>query len=119
MDDRRSETNRSECLALSIINFPLSILHPRLFRMPFRRLFVGVRDAQDGRFVEMFADDLQADRHAVAVKAAGQRERRQAGQIDRDRVDIRQIHLQRVLDLLADLERRRRRGRRDDRHRSV
>src|SRR3990170_5719017 len=69
---------------------PSSILYSRLSSMPFRRLFVGIRQAQDGRLVEVLADDLQADGHAAAIEAARQRQRRQAGEIDGDGVDIRQ-----------------------------
>ena len=56
-----------------VIHFQFSIIHYSVgfFVCHCRRLFVGVRGAQDGCFVEMFADDLQSDRHVVAVKAAG------------------------------------------------
>ena len=73
-----------------------------------------MRDAKDRRFVKVLADDLHTDGHAFAVEAAGQRERGQAREVDRDRVDVRKIHLQRVLSFFAELKCRRRCGRRDD-----
>ena len=78
-----------------------------------RMLFECMRGAQHRRFVERLADNLQADRQAVR-QAARHADRRNAGQVDRNRADIVQIHRQRVVDLLADLERRRRRRWPDD-----
>jgi hypothetical protein len=47
------------------------------------------------------------------MPADRQRHGRQRGQVGRHREDVRQVHLVRVRDLLAEAERRRRRGRRE------
>ncbi len=73
-----------------------------------------MRDAKDRRFIKVLADDLHTDGHAFAVEAAGQREGGQAREVDRDRVDIRKIHLQRVLSFLANVKCGCWCGRRDD-----
>ncbi len=50
--------------------FPIVHLKRRFFLVPHGRLFIGVRRSQYGGFVERLADDLQSNRHAVAVKTA-------------------------------------------------
>ena len=79
--------------------------------MPVGRVFVGRGDAGTAALVERPADELQPDRQAVAIEAAGHRHARQAGQVDRDRQDVRQVHLERIAGARADRERRARRGR--------
>ena len=64
--------------------------------------------------VELAADEVEAERQALAVEPAGDRHRRQAGEAGRDREHVVQIHGQRVGRLLAEPERGRRRGRGED-----
>src|SRR5215510_2455138 len=52
----------------------------------------------------MFADDLHTYGESFGIKPTGQREGWQACKIHGDCVDVRKIHLQRVLSLLAELE---------------
>lgn len=63
-------------------------------------------------------DELDADGQSVFCReAARDRDARDAGEVDRDRRDVVEVHLQRIVDLLADLERGGRcRRRRDDVH---
>ena len=51
--------------------------------MPRRRLFVGMSHAEAGGFVESGGDDLQSHRQVFVRKAAGHRDGRQAGEIER------------------------------------
>src|SRR4026207_1732420 len=88
--------------------YPSSILYLWCFLVPFRRLLVMMREAQNRRFVKVLADNLHADRHAVLIESTGQRECRHPRQIDRNRVDVGKIHLQRVLSFCAQVKRRRR-----------
>ena len=82
--------------------------------MPLRRLLVGIRGAEHLLLLERPADDLQADGQLPAAQAARKRDGRHPRQVHRNRVDVRQVHLQGVLDLLAQLESRRRHRGRDD-----
>ena len=50
------------------------------------------------------ADDLQAERQALAVEPAGHRHRRQAGEAGGDREHVVEVHRQRIGDLLAERE---------------
>ena len=84
-----------------------------------------VGGAQDGGFVEHPADQLEADRQAIRSRArrvdepARHADRRQSREVGAHREDVGEIHLQRVVGLLAEPERRNRAGRhRDDVDRS-
>ena len=98
---------------------PLGIRHQRIriggvLFPPFGVALVGVGDAQQRRLVEQPAGQLQADRQAIGGEAARHADRRQAGQVRADGEDVGQIHLQRIVDLLAEPERRRRARRHGD-----
>ena len=80
--------------------------------MPFRRLLVGVGDLEQGLFAEVWGHELQPDGQAVR-KAAGERDRRDAGHVGGDGQDVVKLHCQRVGDL-AELEGDRGSGRGDD-----
>src|SRR5512143_2451523 len=82
--------------------------------VPVRRLLETVRDLEDPRLGEVVALELQADREPAAVEPAGNRQRRCAGQVRGDREDVVQVHLDRVVGLRAELERRRGRRRAHD-----
>ncbi len=51
----------------------LLILELCLLLVPWGRLFVLMRDAEDGRFIEVFANQLDANGHAILIEAAGER----------------------------------------------
>ena len=70
--------------------------------------------AEEVRLLERAADDLQADRQLRPGETAGHADARQPRQIHPDRVDVVQVHRERIGRLLPLLERRRRRGRRED-----
>src|SRR2546423_11217238 len=83
--------------------------------MPVCGLFEGVRESQYGFFSERLAQELQADWQLWrARKTAGHTDAANASQVCRDSKDIDEIHLQRVIDFLPDLERGGRRSRRYD-----
>ena len=71
--------------------------------MPVGFLLVGMRHVEQLRFGEMRARDLQAHRQ-IAHEAAGNRHGRHAGEIRADRVDVVEIHLDRIRGLRADAE---------------
>ena len=73
-----------------------------------------MRHVEHARFIEIITDDLQPDRQAATVKPAGDRHAGQSGQIHRDGVDVRQIHLHRITAFFADAERGGRAGRPHD-----
>ena len=54
----------------------------RAAAVPFRRLLVGVSDAENASLVERLADDLQPDRQAVPREAAGHGNGRQAEDVE-------------------------------------
>src|SRR5574341_208146 len=83
-------------------------------RLPLGGALVSGCRAQNRGFRERLTDHLEADRQAVRRKPARQRHRGHTRQVDGNREDIREVHLQRVLRLFADSERGRGRGRRDD-----
>ena len=62
-------------------------------------------DAEDRRLAHRAADELQADRQPFGGQPAGHADARQSGQVDADGEDVRQIHLQRILGPVAQLER--------------
>src|SRR3972149_960462 len=72
-------------------------------RVPGRGLLVGVGRAQQRGLVERFADQLEPDGEPALGEAARQREAREPRQVHRDREDVAEVHLERVL-LLAELE---------------
>src|SRR5688572_19094721 len=79
-----------------------------------RGALVRIGDAQDGGLVESATDDLEGQRKAVR-KPARDRYARQARDVRREGAGVIEVHRQRVVHLRADLERHRRRGRRQDR----
>src|SRR3990170_282387 len=85
-------------------------LQRRLAAMPVCRLLIGVRHFEDGGLIERLADELESDRQPGLGEPAGDGDAREARQVDRDREDVREVHLERVLGLLPELERRRRLG---------
>ena len=77
---------------------------------------VLVRDAEQPGLAEVRADELQSGRQlaiALADEAARDRHRREPGQVRADRVDVVQVHRDRVAGLGAELEGGGRRGRTD------
>ena len=73
--------------------------------MPVGRVLKLVSDIQHARLVEIIADDLQAHGHVVGAKAAGDGHAGQSSKVYRDGVDVGQVHLHRIVALLAQLER--------------
>ena len=65
-------------------------------------------------FVEGLADDLQAERQPFAVEPGRHRHGRKARKAGGHGEDVVEVHRQRVVELLAELERRRRRRGRDE-----
>ena len=68
-------------------------------------LFVGAGEGEEAGFLERPADQLQADGQTIASEAAGHREARQPGEVEADRVDVAQVHRERIRGLLALAER--------------
>src|SRR5205823_14122260 len=68
----------------------------------------GAGDAEQRLFVERSADQLQADGPFPRIETTGDGDARKPGQVGRDGVDVVQVHRERVVQLLAQLERRRR-----------
>ena len=81
--------------------------------MPVGDLLILVGNVEQAVLAEVRADQLHADGQAVDL-AARVRQRRNAGQVDADGVDIRQVHLHGVAGLFAELEGGARRGRAGD-----
>ena len=82
--------------------------------MVFGRLLKGVRESEQGFFAEVRPDQLRAYRQ-IAHEPGRQRQRGEPGKARRDREDVLEIHGHRIGRVLADLERRRGRDRREDR----
>ena len=81
--------------------------------MPFGTLLVSVRNLQDARFIQRFAEQLQSDRQLFPVqlrKSAWQTDSADAGEIARVRENVREVHLQRIGRALTEFERRGRRS---------
>src|SRR3990170_9051013 len=78
--------------------------------VPVCRLLVSVGHLEDGRLVEGLPDELKSDRQPSLCEPTRDRHAGQARQVDGDREDVREVHLERVLGLLPNLERGRRRG---------
>ena len=83
----------------------------RYARVPIRRLLESMRDVEEPGFGKRVALHLQSDRHPVAIEPAGYRQRGSARQVCRDRENIVQVHLDRIVGLGADREGGGRRGR--------
>jgi len=66
-------------------------------------LLEGVRGLQQRGFVEIVADQLQADRHAVRAEARRHAHAGQAGQAGRQREDVGEVGRDRVVALGADV----------------
>ena len=75
--------------------------------MPVRDLLVLVRNIQQAAFLEIITDNVQTGRHAIRHPGRN-RHGRQTGQVDRDGVDVLQVHAYRVIRFLAEPEGRRR-----------
>src|SRR5689334_4115074 len=86
----------------------------RLLTPPCRLPFVGVGDAEQRRLVERTAEELQANGKAVLREAARNADARKPRQVCADRKDVGEVHLQRILDALADSKRRNRARRHGD-----
>ena len=67
-------TSRMRRIENSASEFPPLILELWLLLVPWGRLLVLMRDAEDCRFIEVFANQLDADGHAILVEAAGERQ---------------------------------------------
>ena len=89
--------------------------HARLrpLQMPVGRPLEDAGGAQQFLLGEGRGQELQADRQAGLRQAAGNTQAGNAGQVGRDRVNVREVHGQRVGGPLAELEGRGRRGRAD------
>lgn len=81
--------------------------------MPVGNLLVLVRDVEQTGFAEVGPQQLHAQRQTVG-KPGGQGNARNACQVGGNGVDVGQVEADRVVDFLADLERRGRRGRAED-----
>src|SRR5256714_13227400 len=101
-------------LAIAFI-LPTSSLNydPRSFCERVRTL-VCVGEAQNGRLAPVAAHELEADGQSRRREAAGDAYAGHAREVRHACVDVRQIHRERVVGLLAEAERGRRRGRRQD-----
>src|SRR6266478_4589569 len=64
----------------------------------------GAGDAQQRLLFERLSDQLQPDRQALGVEAGGNGDPWQARQVGRDRVDVVQVHGERIVHLLAQPE---------------
>ena len=87
----------------------------RPLRVPIGRPLIHGRGPQQPLFVERAA--LQSAGRSAGrscVKPHGNADAADAGEVRRDRVQVFQVHRQRVVGLLAELERRRGRRRADD-----
>src|SRR4030095_4210648 len=73
-----------------------------------------VTDAEQGRFIEVLSEKLQANGQTVCCLAAWHRDTGNSSQIGRDGEDVRQVHGQRIAAFLAQPEGRRGRRRRGD-----
>src|SRR5579885_416778 len=92
---------------------PTLLIALRYPPVPIRLALVRMRGREEPFLREMRADDLQADRQP-AGEAAGNRQRREAGKIRADRVDIVEVHGHGIRSLGAELEGGRRRRRPHD-----
>src|ERR1051326_224892 len=91
------------------------LLQLRFLLVPLGRLFVGVGHAEDRLFVECLAHNLQTDRQLrVGGEAAGNAHTADAGEVDANREDVAEIHLEGIVRLFPDSERRFRRRRGHD-----
>src|SRR2546426_3300265 len=73
------------------------------------------RDPEELRLVEGTTDELEPDREIRPCRPRGEGERGRTGERGRDREDVVQVHRERVVHLLAELEGGRRRRREEDR----
>ena len=71
--------------------------------MPFGGLLVGIGDFEDGLFAEGLADNLHADGQPIG-KAGGDGNPGEAGNIYGQGANVTEIHLERVVHLLANLK---------------
>ena len=67
-------------------------------------LLEGIGDGEHVSFAEGFADDLQADGQTAFGEAAGDRDRWQPGEVDRDSVNVAEIHGEGIITTLTALE---------------
>src|SRR5574343_797556 len=84
-----------------------SVDRSRTTGMPVGYLLVTMGHIQQARLIEIVADQLQTNRQS-ANKTARNRHTGQSGEIHCDRIDIGQVHLDRIGRLFTQLEGRRR-----------
>ena len=70
-------------------------------------MLVGIGHPEDLLLPEMVGQNLQADGQPLLAETARKRKPWEAGQIARDREDVREVHLQRIIHLLPQFEGRR------------
>ena len=83
-------------------------------RVPVRFALEHAGGAEQPIFRERGAEELNADRQARLALAGRQGDARQTGEVGADGIDVGQVHRQRIVDQLADFERRRRRHGREE-----
>src|SRR3569833_2419153 len=82
--------------------------------MPVGGALVLMGDVEHLRFAEIVADQLQSDRQAPGIEAARQAHARQACQVGGNGVEVVQIHFDRVVGFLDELERSTKNGKGED-----
>jgi hypothetical protein len=83
------------------------LTHDRVALVPLGCLLVGVADAQEAALAEGATQKLKShgEINAVAVgESAGEAEAADAGKVRGDREDVGEVHLERVIGLLAKSE---------------
>src|SRR5207244_1278128 len=89
--------------AMSIAEAWQSILfHFRHALVPIGRLLILVREVEDLRFAKVMALNQHADGQSLRIETAGNRNSRRTGQVACDGEDVVQVHLDRVVGLVAD-----------------
>jgi len=76
----------------------------RAARVKIGKLLPGVADAEEHGLVEGLGKDLEADGEAARGETAGEAEAGNAGEVDGDGEDIREIHLEGVVEFFAEGE---------------
>ncbi len=72
--------------------------------MPLLRLLIGVRDAEQGGFVEMTGEKLESDRQSLG-KTARNRDARDTGHVCWNRENVGEVHLVGIVGACADRKR--------------
>src|SRR5437667_5255701 len=110
---RQGDPEKSGGFSRSLV-FPCSIERYRHAPVPVGHPLVLMGDAEDARLAKMIPLNQHADGKAFFVESARNRNSRSARQVAGDGEDIVQVHLDRVVGLVADRKRGRRRCRADD-----